>query len=71
MIHTVLCGSFFYPQLVCQHYDKNNMELQHDQEVEFEKDKIKLDIPFPSDEGIMTKDQAWSILSLGPPVVSK
>ena len=47
------------------------MELQHDQEVEFKEDKIKLDIPFPSDEGIITKDKAWSILSLGPPVVSK
>ena len=47
------------------------MVLQHDQEVEFEGHKIELDIPFPSLYGTVTEDRAWTIISLGPPVVNK
>ena len=48
---------FFNLQLVCEHYDEKSMKLQHDQEVEFVENEIKLDIPFPSEEGITTKDK--------------
>lgn len=47
------------------------MRLETDQKVEFEENEIKLDIPYPSTEGVNTSDKVWKILSLTPPVVSK
>ena len=43
-----------------------NATLGHDQPFEFESDQIRLDIP-PA--GITTRDEAWRITALGPPVV--
>ena len=47
-----------------------NAVLGHDQKFEFEDDLIRLDIPFPSLEGLMTENKGWRITALGPPVVS-
>ena len=43
-----------------------NATLGHDQRFEFESDQIRLDIP---SAGITTRDEAWRITALGPPVV--
>ena len=42
--------------------------LGHDQQFEFERDQnlIRLDIP---SAGVTTRDEAWRITALGPPVV--
>ena len=42
----------------------------HDQKVGFKEDAIRLDIPFPSLEGITTVNGGWRIMASGPPVVS-
>ena len=42
----------------------------HDQKVGFKEDAIRLDIPFPSLEGITTANGGWRIMVSGPPVVS-
>ena len=46
-----------------------NAVFRHDQPVEFEDNKIQLDIPFPPPKGIISDDEAWKILSVTPPVV--
>ena len=42
----------------------------HDQKIDFEDDSIRLDIPFPSEEGIMTVNGGWRITAVSAPVVS-
>jgi hypothetical protein len=45
-----------------------NATLGHDQRFEFKRDQnlVELDIPLA---GITTRDKAWRITALGPPVV--
>ena len=56
-------------QIISEHYKRINAVWEHDQKVEFENDSIKLDIPFPSLEGITTDNKAWRIIAQTPPVV--
>ena len=57
-----------YLQIIRAYYQKMNATLGHDQRFEFERDQnlITLDIPTA---GITTRDKAWTITALGPPVV--
>jgi hypothetical protein len=43
--------------------------LDNHQKIVFEENQIKLDVPFPSSDGIITKNE-WRILTLSPPMVS-
>ena len=56
-------------QLVHEHYKKDAI-LGHDQRVEFTENHIKLDVPLPTQGGIISKNGEWKIVSLSPPVVS-
>ena len=42
--------------------------LGHDQRFEFERDQSLITLDIPS-AGITTRDKAWTITALGPPVV--
>ena len=42
----------------------------HDQKIDFKKESIKLDIPFPSTEGITTVNGGWRITAVSTPTVS-
>ena len=55
-------------QIIRKYYRKMNATLGHDQQFEFERDQslIRLDIP---SAGVTTRDEAWRITALGPPVV--
>lgn len=56
-------------QLVHEHYWKKDAILGHDQRVEFTENQIKLDVPLPTQGGIISKNGEWRIVSLSPPVV--
>ena len=55
-------------QIIRTYYEKMRATLGHDQRFEFERDQnlITLDISLA---GITTRDKAWTITALGPPVV--
>lgn len=66
LLYNIIC----HLQIISKYYQKMNAVLGHDQKFEFEDDLIRLDIPFPSLEGLMTENKGWRITALGPPVVS-
>jgi hypothetical protein len=46
-----------------------NATLGHDQQFEFARDQDFITLDIPQEEGITTRDKAWRITALGPPVV--
>ena len=56
-------------QEIHKYYDKVNAVKGHDQKIGFKEDSIRLDIPFPSLEGITTANGGWRITALSAPVV--
>ena len=57
-------------QVILKYYNKMNAVKGHDQEIEFKKESIRLDIPFPSTEGITTVNGGWRITAVSTPAVS-
>ena len=53
-------------QIISKYYQKMNATLGQDQRFEFEGNQVGLDIPLA---GITTRDEAWRITALSPPVV--
>ena len=50
------------------HYSKKGSESAADQQIEFESDRITLDIPIT---GVITENKGWKIIPLFSPVVSQ
>ena len=53
-------------QAINEQYLKRGFEFTTDQEIEFESDRITLDIPL---NGLVTMNKGWKIVPLNPPLV--